>query len=66
MFKQDVQNAIIGVIFKLKGEFTKEQVLNELKKSITYENLEGLVDDNLKLLTMTGVIRKTKNNTYTN
>lgn len=66
MGKQDVQNAIIGVIFELKGEFTKEQILDRLKKSVEYEDLEKLVDDNLSLLCLTGVIRKTRDNKYTN
>lgn len=64
--KQDVQNAIIGVIFKLKGEFTKEQILKELESKIKYEGLEKLIDENLKLLSLTGAIRKTKDNKYIN
>lgn len=63
--KQDIYKCILDTVLKFKGEFTKEQVIEELKKIIESKDLEKLVEDNLKTLNMTGIIRKTKDNKYT-
>lgn len=63
--KQDIYKYILDTVLKFKGEFTKEQVIEELKKVIESKDLEKLVEDNLKTLNMTGIIRKTKDNKYT-
>ncbi len=63
--EQDLQNLVIGIIFRMNKPFTKEKVISlvnyYLKGSSFYENMpliEQYVSDNLDFLQVRGTMRR--------